>query len=111
MSRFSSSQRRVFSWSRGQYGCSRRGKADSITGSASEGGTTTAVGVAVVLCGKACTEQTPLSRQERTPPSFVPGVRRCVSPHSHSAPQLTAVGTDLLHSLPQGAENPPFMTG
>lgn len=43
-----------------------------------------------------------------TPPPAVPGVRRCVSPHLHSAPQLTDLGTDLLHSLPHGAENLPL---
>jgi hypothetical protein len=75
INRFSSSQVRVFSWSLGQYGWSCLGNAPSITGRESEGGTAIAVGVDVVLCGKAGTNEPlpagscarPYSRAGRAP--------------------------------------------
>src|SRR5690606_30317051 len=99
----SSSHARVFSWSFGQYGWSCRGNASSITGRDSAGGTVMVVGVDVVPCDKACTNN-PLSAASSGHPS--PAGRAPVhSPLLYSAPQLTVLGTDLLHSLPQDAEN------
>src|SRR3954449_5746439 len=100
MSRFSVSQVRVFSWSLGQYGWSCLGNAASITGRESDGGTAIAVGVDVVLCGKADTNNPLPAASWPTP---LPLNRACAVAYprtSHSAPQLTILGTDLLHSLP-----------
>jgi hypothetical protein len=104
MSRFSRSQVRVLSWSLGQYGCSCLGNAASITGRESDGGTAIAVGVDVVLCGKAGTNKPLPAASWRTP---LPLNRACAVAYprtSYSAPQLTILGTDLLHSLPHGVE-------